>query len=136
MTLPQDGDRDRNLQLRLWPGLVAVALQWLLWLVIPSFAPDWIAIGMVGGILGGGLAVLVWWLFFSRAPRIERWAALPLMLAAAAATRPILHPSVTGGMMGMMFGFFVVPTLSLALVVGAAVSRRFSDGPRRATIAA
>jgi len=113
-----------------------VALQWLLWLGVPLVAPSLIAFGMVAGILGGGLAVLVWWLFFSRAPQLERWAVLPLILAAALATRPILHPSITGGMMGMMFGVFVIPTLSLALVAGVAISRNFSDGPRRVTIAA
>jgi outer membrane protein assembly factor BamB len=136
MTLTQESQRNRERQLRLWPGVVAVALQWVLWLGVPIVAPDAAAFGMIGGILGGGLAVLVWWLFFSRAPRIERWCAVPLMIAAAAATRPILHQSIVGGMMGMMFGFSVVPTLSLALVAWAAASRRLAAGPRRATLVA
>ncbi len=136
MSLTQEGERNRAQQLRLWPGAVAVTLQWLLWFVVPIVAPEATAYGMIGGIVGGGLAVLVWWLFFSRAPRLERWAAVPLIIAAAAATRPILHESIRTGAMGGLFGISVVPGLCLALVAGAAASRRLADGPRRATLVA
>jgi hypothetical protein len=39
-------------------------------------------------------------------------------------------------MMGMMFLIYAIPVLSLAFVVWAVASRRLSDGPRRATMAA
>ena len=29
-----------QIPLRLWPGVVAVALQWLVWFVVPVFAPE------------------------------------------------------------------------------------------------
>ncbi len=121
--------------LRLWPGVVAVILQWFCLLGLPMLMPDAVPFGMIGAVLGG-LAVLVWWLFFSRAPLAERWAALALMIVAALITPPILHASIRGGMMGMMFGFFVIPTLSLALVMGAVAGGRLAAGPRRATLAA
>ena len=132
MTLTPNDERQ---PLRVWPGVVAVILQWFLWLM-PGAGP----FAMVGGVLGGGLAVLVWWLFFSRAPRIERWGAVALMLVASAATRPILHQSIAGGMMGMMFVVYAIPVLSLALVAWAvawaAVGHTLGDGTRRATLVA
>ena len=59
----------RQTSLRLLPGVIIVALQWLIRFVIPSLFPDdrTLQIGVLGGILGG-VALLVWWAFFSRAP--------------------------------------------------------------------
>ena len=53
--------------LRVWPGVIAVALQWLFWYGGPVVAPESFMVVMIGG-LACTLAVLVWWLFFSRAP--------------------------------------------------------------------
>ncbi len=117
--------------LRLWPGVVIVTLQWLIKLSAPIVFPGAIVIGPAGGILGG-LAVLVWWAFFSRAPRTERWGAVVLMIAAILATPLILHESIRTGMMGAMFYLFAIPVLSLAFVVWALISRRLPVGPRRA----
>src|SRR5690242_3061412 len=133
MTLTQNGTRQ---PLRLWPGVVAVVLQWLLWLVLPVFVPDAAGLGMIVAVAGGGLAVVVWWAFFSRVPHVERWGALVLAIAAVAVTPPILHPSIVGGMMGMMFRFVVVPGLCLALVVWAVASRSLGIGMRRVALAA
>jgi outer membrane protein assembly factor BamB len=133
MSLTQEGERR---PLRLWPGVVAVLLQWLIRYGVPIVAPEFTAYGMIGGVVGGGLAVLVWWVFFSRPPWLDRLGAVALMAAAAFATRPILHESIRTGAMGMLFGISVVPGLCLALVAGAAASRRLADGPRRATLVA
>jgi outer membrane protein assembly factor BamB len=121
--------------LRLWPGVVAVLLQWLIRFGVPIVAPDAMALGIIGGFLGGS-AVLVWWAFFSRAPRSERWGAVVLMIVALAATRWILHESIATGMMGMMFLVYSIPVLSLALVAWAVATRRLADGPRRAALIA
>jgi outer membrane protein assembly factor BamB len=123
--------------LRLWPGVVAVMLQWLVRFGIPIVVPGAIAayFGVFGGLLGG-LAIFVWWAFFSRAPRIERWGAVVLMIVAMVATSRIIHESIGTGLRGMMFFFYAIPVLSLAFVVWAVASRRLSDGPRRATMVA
>ncbi len=121
--------------LRLWPGVVIVILQWLVRFVIPVVVPDAIELGVFGGLLGG-LAVFLWWAFFSRAPRAERWSAVVLMIVALAATSRIIHESIATGMRGMMFAIYAIPVLSLAFVVWAVVSRRLSDGPRRAMMVA
>src|SRR5262249_11395156 len=122
--------------LRLWPGVLVVVLQWLAWLVLPMVVPEAALYGMLGGVLGGGLAVILWWLFFSRAPWLERVAAIVMMPVALFATMQIVHPSIANGAMGMLLPFYAIPVLSLALVCWAGASRRLSSGPRLASIVA
>src|SRR5262249_8041016 len=55
---------------------------------------------------------------------------------AVLATPRILDPSIVGGMMGMMFRFYVIPGLCLALVAWALISRRLAPGLRRLTLVA
>ena len=135
MTSTQNGERNREQQLRLWPGVAAVMLQWLVRFGVPIVVPEATGIGVIGGLLGG-LIVLVWWALFSRVPRAERWGGVALMIVAIAATPRILHESIVGGMMGMMFGISVIPGLSLALVVWAVVSRSLAVGSRRVALVA
>jgi outer membrane protein assembly factor BamB len=135
MTPTQKGGQDSGRQLRLWPGVVAVALQWFLRYLLPILAPEAMLYGVFGG-LACGLAILVWWAFFSRAPLTERWGALALIGAAWFATSRIIDKSIATGMMGFMFGMYSIPVLSLAFVAWAVASRRLSDGLRHASMAA
>ena len=61
--------------LRLWPGVVIVALQWLVMFGLPIVAPEHGGTAILGGFIGG-LIVLLWWLFLSRARWMERLAAI------------------------------------------------------------
>ncbi len=135
MALAQTHDQTPQKPLRLWPGVVAVVLQWLAWLVVPLVAPEAAFIGVLGG-LAGGLAVVVWWLFFSRAPWAERVGAIVLMVVAVVSTQRVVHQSLANGMMGLLLPIYAIPALSLALVAGAVASRRLSSGPRRASMVA
>ena len=101
--------------LRLWPGAVIVALQWLSRFVVPVVAPAAASFGVIAG-LAGGLALIVWWLFFSRARWSARIGAIIVMAVALLATKRIVHPSIANGMMGMMLTIYAIPFLSLALV--------------------
>jgi outer membrane protein assembly factor BamB len=121
--------------LRLWPGVLIVVLQWLAWFVLPLVFPEAAIYGVLAGV-GGGLAVLLWWLFFSRAPWLERVGAVILMAVALFATSRLVHESIANGAMGMMLPALAIPVLSLALVCWAAVSRRLSRGVRRAALVA
>ncbi len=121
--------------LRLWPGVVAVALQWLLWQGLPVVAPSTGYFGAMAA-LALGLVVVVWWLFFSRAAWIERLGALAVMAVALAATPKILHVSMATAGQGMLFFVYAVPVLCLAFVVWAVASRRLPDGLRRASMVA
>ena len=135
MANAQTDEPIRQKPLRLWPGVVAVMLQWLVRFGVPIVVPGATAFGVFGGLLGG-LAVVVWWAFFSRVPRSERWGAVALIIVALVATSRIIHVSIATAMVGMMFAIYATPVLSVAFVVWAAVTRRLSDGPRRAVMVA
>ena len=121
--------------LRLWPGVVIVALQLVVWIGVPFFVPDAGGTAILAG-LGGGLAVILWWLFFSRAPWLERVGALVLAPLAVLAVKPFVDPTIARAGMGNMLYFFSIPLLCLALVAWAAATRRLSAGPRRAWLIA
>lgn len=121
--------------LRLWPGVVAAVLLVLARFIVPLFVPDAGGLAVIGSV-AGALVILVWWLLFSRAPWTERIGAIVLMAGALLAIAPLVHPSITNGMMGRMFPVFTTPLLCLALVVAVVASRRLTSTPRRASIAA
>ncbi len=128
-------DRSRTRSLRLWPGLVIVALQWLGRFAVPAVEPEAVPFAVLAGLLGG-LGVGAWWLFFSRAPRAERWLALSLTVVAFVGTPWILHESVATGMQGLMFPVYAIPGMCLAFVLWALLARNLGAGPRRATMVA
>lgn len=121
--------------LRLWPGIVLVILQWIGWLVVPMIARD-AAIFAVLGALACGVFVLVWWLFFSRAPWVNRIGALVLMVIAIILTKRIVHQSLANGMMGLLVFVYAIPALSLAVVIGAVASSRLSGWAGRVAMVA
>jgi outer membrane protein assembly factor BamB len=143
MTTARANELAPRTPLRLWPGVTAAVLLLLVRFVLPVVAPqgqvfgaDVPVVAVIGG-LAGALAVLVWWMVFSRAPWSERVGAIVVMIAAVVATRPMTHVSIQNGMMGMMFVLYAVPpTLSLALVGWAVASRRLARGARRAAMVA
>ncbi len=120
--------------LRLWPGIVIVVLQSFAWLLLPRLVPDAALFGIVGGIFGGGLAVVVWWLFFSRAAWLERIGALVVMVGGMFAASLYVHKSIATSMMGFMLPFLSIPVLCLALVLWAAATSRFPTWIRRPTM--
>jgi outer membrane protein assembly factor BamB len=134
MNTPRTDDPTSRKPPRLWPGVVIVVLQLLSLFVVPAVAPGALIFGMLGGAVCA-LAILVWWAFFSRVPWVERWGAIALMVVAILATRFVLHKSIAGGMMGMMFPIYGVISAGIALVVGAAVGRSLSARARRAVLA-
>src|SRR5262249_39246868 len=122
--------------LRLWPGVLAVALQWLAWIALPAVVPQAALYGILGGVFGGGLAVLLWWLFLSRVPWPERLGALALMPVALFATSRVAHESIATGSMGLLLPLLAIPVLCLALVGWAAAARYLASGRRRAFLVA
>lgn len=87
------------------------------------------------GSMAAALAVVVWWVFFSRAPWSERLGALALMVVGVLVTPYVLHESIRTGAMGMLYYILVVPVLGIAFVVWAVATRNLSDGIRRVTMA-
>src|SRR5262249_42999680 len=123
-TVPADQPSLRK-PLRLWPGVVAVVLQWLarfgLKAVIPGFKG--FALGAQGGLIGA-VAVVLWWAFLSRAAWLERLGGLALMIVSLGAAWRLRHES-----MGPFWLFaYAIPVLCLAFVASAVASRRLADG--------
>ena len=103
--------------------------------VLPVVAPGAQLYGLLGGV-ACTLAIIVWWVFFSRARWSERLGVIVLMAVVIAATRLVVHESIAGAGMGIMFPIFGLMSASVALVVGVVVGRRLSGGPRLAVLAA
>jgi outer membrane protein assembly factor BamB len=121
--------------LRLWPGVAAALLICIGTYIVPLFSPEAVGIGMIAA-LAGTLIFIVWWLFFSRAPWLERLGALALIAIALFGTSRFVHRSISNGMMGMLFPIYAVPAMAVVFVAWAVATRRRSDEVRRITMVA
>jgi outer membrane protein assembly factor BamB len=120
--------------IRVWPGALIAAILVIVRFAAPIVLPDAGLIAVLGGV-AAGVAILIWWLFFSRAPWLERAGVLVLMVAAVAVTRYVVHPSIRGGMMGMTLPMYLaIPSLPLALVAAVVLTRHAGARTRRAAI--
>ena len=133
MTSIQTGEQDPQKLLRVWPGVVAVVLQWVFRFGVKELFPGLQGFGYaVIGSLAFFLVIIAWWTFFSRARWKERLAALALMAGAVAATWLLKHDSMW---LQWLFAY-AVPVLSLAFVTWAVATRRLPNRVRHATMAA
>lgn len=125
---------DERPPLRLWPGVLLVAIQWLLRFVVPVLSPDAGLVGVLGGLLLG-IVVALWWLTFSRASLVEKLAGVVLMAGSVFAVRPFLHESVASIGQGILFFTYAVPAVCLALVLWAALTRSWTGPVRLVSLA-
>lgn len=120
--------------LRLWPGIVAATV------FVTGYGAAFVFPAAADiGLIAAGISVLViviWWLFLSRAPWLERLAVVVAMVLAVAVTRPFLDRSIAGGAMGALQYGLSVPLMGLALVAWAFGTRRLSDRARRLSLPA
>ncbi len=122
--------------LRLWPGVVVAILTLAARFGLPVVTPEAAPYGIMGGVVGG-LAVILWWLFLSRAPWSERLGAVVLIPLALFAASRIVHVSIATGAQGMLLVMLLAPTsICVAFVAWAAATRHLSDATRRATMVA
>ena len=121
--------------LRLWPGVAIVLIQWAARFGLPVLGPDLVIYAVAAGF-AGALALVAWWLFFSRAPWPDRIGAIVVMIAAMAATWPFLDVSMATGAMGVIFPMLALPGLCLAFVLWAVASPHMPVGQRRPTMVA
>jgi len=120
--------------LRLWPGVVLAIGICVLRFVMPLFSPDLFVYGVLAA-MAGFVGIIIWWLFFSRAPWLDRVGAILTLVVAYFAVSPFLHISVATGFMGRMFPVFAIPgVVGPAFVAWAVATRRLPDGLRRATM--
>ena len=122
--------------LRLWPGIALVIAMVAMVVGAPRVMPDAeLPIGLIGAMVAA-VGILVWWLFFSRAPWLERIAAILLMMVSVLAIRPFVHVSISGAGQGMLMYILPVPVFMIALVMWAAATRHLRTGARRAALLA
>lgn len=105
------------------------------WFVAPAVVSRVAVPAMLVGVFGV-LVTAVWWFFFSRARWFERLGAVVLIVLALIGTKRLVHESIAGGGMGYLFYILAIPVISLALVVWAGVTRRLTNGIRRASLVA
>jgi outer membrane protein assembly factor BamB len=123
----------RNQSFARWPGIV---IAWLLAsYLLPHLVPGGFLYGILGGLLGV-VAILLWWLLFSRAPWSERLGAIALVALAVAATKPLVHVSIATAGQGMLFYIHAIRLLGLAFALWVVSSRSLGAGARWATLAA
>lgn len=116
--------------LRLWPGVVLAALLGVRYaLTLPMLYS-------VGGALAASLAIVVWWLFFSRAPWTDRVGVIALGAVALYATAFAVDLSISNGFQGLLLPIFALPAMGLALVAASVLGRNLAPGSRRALTAA
>ena len=121
--------------LRVWPGILFASLIVPTRLLLPVAWPDGVIFAVLGSVIFG-LAVMLWWPLFSRAPRMERWGGFALMVAALAATWALADPSMSTGAMGMLVPLVGIPVLGFAFGIWAAATRSLSRGARVASMIA
>ena len=95
MTIAQTDKPTPRKPHRLWPGVVAVVLQWLARFGIKAVVPGFkgFALAAQGGLIGA-VATVVWWAFLSRAAWSERLGAIALMIVTLGATWSLRHESM------------------------------------------
>jgi outer membrane protein assembly factor BamB len=133
MTSTQTGEQGPQKLLRVWPGVVAVVLQWIFRFGVKELFPGIQGFGYaVLGSLALFLVIIAWWAFLSRARWKERLGALALIAATVGATWLLKHDSMW---LPWLFAY-AVPVLSLAFVAWAVATRRLPDKVRHATMVA
>jgi len=122
---------------RILPAIIIVTLQWTLWLFVPLlFHGGTInTLSVFGGMLGG-LAILVWWLFFSRVPLLFRWVGFLIMVLAVLALTQLADPSITTAYQGMMIYAYAIPTLCMGVVAWVILARKITGITRWVTMIA
>lgn len=129
-----DGLKDHpGINLRLWPGITLLIIQLLFRFILPAAIPSATAPGILGSVLFA-ILIIVWWLFFSRAPKSERWISLFLMILCLGITSQFIDNSIATANMGLMFIMYSIPVISWVLVLWALLAGRITGQFRRISL--
>jgi outer membrane protein assembly factor BamB len=119
-------------RLRLWPGLVIVALEWIAITVPPWLAPGTMAhfVGVFLAPTVAALALVLWWLFLSGVRWTDRLLIALVAVGGGVAAHFLAHPSFALNRMGMVL--IGVPLATLVWVGWLLVTPLLSWPIRRA----
>ena len=121
--------------LRIWPGVAIAIVMVLVAVVAPMVSADGGMYAMLGGVIGT-LLILLWWLLFSRAPWLDRIAAIVLVAAAVAVSKFVVHVSIAGAGQGFLVYVLGIQPLALGLVIWAVLTRDARPSTRRLALVA
>ena len=127
-------ERAPHKPLRLWPGMLAAAVQFVGILVAIVYPPA-ADLGLLACAVGA-LVIILWWLFFSRARWFERLGVIALLAAVIFAARPLMDKSILGAGMGVMFPAMSVMLMCLTFVIAVIVSRSLARTSRYVVVVA
>ena len=116
--------------LRLWPGVVIAIVQVLVAVIAPIVSLDGGMYAMLGGVICT-LLLALWWLFFSRAPWLDRVAGMALVSVAVVLSKFVVDLSIAGAGQGFLVYVLGVQPLMLGLVVWAVATRDARPSTRR-----
>ncbi|MBI9069651.1 MAG: PQQ-binding-like beta-propeller repeat protein [Salinivirgaceae bacterium] len=121
----------KDTKISIIPGLVLATLQWILWFLVPKFSAGGTAtmISVFGG-LAFGIFIIIWWLFFSRAPKLERFVAVGLMVIFLMIIPEFTHASIKTGLSGLMYYVYAVPVMTISFVLWALAFRKIKGNMR------
>src|SRR5262249_14664221 len=134
MATPQTDAPAPGKSLRLWPGITAAVLLFVVRFLVPVVIPDSAFFGIMGAMVCA-LAIFLWWLLFSRVPWPDRLAAIFLTIVVLFVEKRFVDKSISNAGMGMMLPLYGVQVVSVALVVWAVATGRLSHTARRVTMA-
>ena len=120
-------------RLRLWPGVVSVALLWTIFPVLFRLDMDnrlFLTLLQWGPLAIIGL-FLAWWLFLSHVPWLDRFEALLVCGLGAAAIIPLLHASVPPQFYPFVFAVYGLPIVLTAWVAWLVITPSVSWPVRR-----
>jgi len=121
-------------QPRLWPGMVLAVLQVVLWFVVARI-PEMELWGLLGTAVAA-LGIVLWWVFFSRVPWLERLGQLVWIAVAVIGLSRLGHVSLLEAGQGRLFYIYGFLLASFSLAAGSAISAWFAPSARRGVMAA
>jgi outer membrane protein assembly factor BamB len=118
--------------LRVWPGIIAVVLLFLSRFAVKALVPGFEGFTWaIQGSLGCAVAIILWWLFFSRAPWLDRIGAIVFIAVALGSAWLLKHES-----MGPAWMFaYAAPFVLFAFVAAVFAARNLPNSRRRLIIA-
>jgi outer membrane protein assembly factor BamB len=133
MSISQSGTSTPQTRLRLWPGIAAAVLLLLFRFGVKALVPGITGFGRaVLGSLACTVVILIWWAFFSRARRSERWGAVGLIALAVSGAWLVKHDSMW---LPWLFAY-ALPGLCICFVIWAVATQHLPDRLRRITMVA
>lgn len=115
--------------IRLWPALAIVAIASAITLITPFAFTRTIVhfVGVVGAPIVGTIAILVWWLAFSRVKGMYRWLPVLLFLVSGGLLYYVVYPDDK-----LKPLLFYAPAVALLWVLWLCISRRMALGAQLA----